>query len=277
MNRWVEQMPNWAFTHEFLLDFMLAFAALHLWLEDPSSNAEMKSAYLYYIAEAGLKHRNALSSVTKTNAEPLFLAAMMTNMQAKIIPLLRSPDEPYELPLQMFTLTSGIVATYDAVTPFLPPSDLDKIGNLGPMLYPDGIDLKELSFLPREAKQDLQMLSHVVGEQADASTGVPGTQAILRSALAMVGSIQLGWAAHEPETWTLRRINMYATKAGPGYRELLQQRNLAAMAILARFFMQLKGRQEWFLRGVAEREVEGIASLVPSAMQWVVAWPLKGV
>ena len=68
---------------------------------------------------------------------------------------------------------------------------------------------------------------------------------------------------------------MFASEVGKGFVELLAQRNLVAMAILARYFMQLKGREEWFLRGVAEREVLGIAGLVPTEMQWIVAWPVK--
>ena len=237
----------------------------------------MKSAYLYYVTEAGLKHRNELCSVNKANAVPLFVAAMMTNLQGKMYSFLRGPNEPYELPLQGLLLTNGIVATYRAVEPFIPPEDLERVGNIGPMLYQHGIDLKELSFLPREAKQDIQMLLHVIGEQSDASTGVENTQEILRETLAKVGAIQFGWASHEPETWTMRRINVFTGTLPAGFIELLRKKNSLAMAILARYFLQLKGRQEWFLKGAAEAEIEGIAGLVRSEMQWVVGYPIKEI
>ena len=265
---------------------MLAFAALHLWWQDPDqSNTEMKSAYLYYIASAGPKHRRALSHVTRANAQPLFVAAMMTNLQAKILPLLRAPDEPYELPLQMFSLINGIVATYDAVSQYISKDDIKKIADLGPMLYPDGIDLDETGFLPQEDSEDMEMLLRAVDGEVEPETGaaessstmVSDRRSILRSAISHLGAIQFGWAAHEPETWTLRRMNFWTQQVGPGFVKLLERRDPVAMAVLARYFLQMKDRREWFLRGTAEREVKGVASLMPGEKVWLMEFPLRRI
>ena len=263
------ELPTLSFEHDFLLDFILALAALHLWCEDKAANASMKSAYHFYHAPANEKHRHALSHVTKSNAKPLFVAAMMTTLSAKLLPQLRPSEEPYDLSMEMFSLIKGTIATYDAVMPFIDEEESERIRCLGPMLFEHGMDMKELSFLTEDARKDIETLLGLIDNRSADDV------ALLRPTLGLVVSIQFGHAAHEPETWTVRRISMFHAVVPGGFIGLLEKHDTLAMAILARYFVRLKDRQEWFYRGLAAREVNGIAGLMPKEMQWLMEYPLK--
>jgi len=50
------------------------------------------------------------------------------------------------------------------------------------------------------------------------------------------------------------------------------------MAILARFFVLLKFVDgPWFLNGIAEYEVRGLASLMPVEWEGAMEWPVGGL
>ena len=272
---WLDLTAIWASEYDFILEFILGFAALHIYCIDPVANATFQTAVHYYIGNATQLHRKALANVTAENAKQLFLAAMWTNLFGRARLQLREPGEAYKLPLEMFRLHRGLVATYDAIGPFFSEGELEVIRNVGTeegLLFHYGIDLNEIGFLTQEQREDVhQVLAHIDNR----ALKKPEEADILKRALQFMVSIQFGQRVHEPEEWTQRRISMMPAIVPTGLLTLLEAEDPLAMAILARYFMLLKDRKEWFHADLAETQVKGIANMIPAAWKDLMAYPLR--
>ena len=274
---WLDLTPIWASEYDFILEFILGFAALHLYCIDPVANATFQNAVHYYIGNATQMHRKALANVTAENARQLFLAAMWTNLFGKARLQLREPGDSYKLPTEMFHLHRGLVATYDALSSFLSEGELEVIRNVGTeegLLFHYGVDLNEIGYLTKEQREDVQLVLKHIGDRALKSQK---EAEVLKRSLQFMVSIQFGQRVHEPEEWTQRRISMMQAIVPPELLTLLEAEDPLAMAILARYFMLLKDRKEWFHAGLAETQVRGIANMMPAVWKDLMIHPLKVV
>lgn len=75
----------------------------------------------------------------------------------------------------------------------------------------------------------------------------------------------------------IRRLLLaFGAMVPPRYKTLIREGIPRALVILSYHFAIVKAVDDvWWLRGVPEREVFGIQSVLPERWQWAMAWPIQ--
>jgi len=129
--------------------------------------------------------------------------------------------------------------------------------------------LPRKKFIAEDEKADLDILLHGVDPAAHEF------EAYSR-AVRYVSDLQGVLVAGAPQAVLQRKVTIFALMASKRFITLLEQRDPRAMVITAYWTAMMKFAEEgWWLRGMAETETNGLASLVPQEWQWAMAWPLQ--
>ena len=269
---WTEDVPQWAFEYDFLLDALLGLTAIHMYILKTPDPSLLSCAYNYY-AEAASKYRKALADINNETAGPILATSLFIGFQSKIVPRLHAANEPYKLPIGLFYLQRGVPTTYKAVAPFLQGHRMMAIlfATMPPVEEVPACD--DDQFLPEEVYQDgLAILRQL--DAAEAMT--PAAKETCKNTFAYVLAIHRSLEKDEPDMFTRRRVTAFFQLVPWPFVELLEQLNPIAMLILARYFAVSKVRDDlWWVRGLAEREVLGITGILPSEWRTFMDFPLK--
>lgn len=269
---WTEDVPQWAFEYDFLLDALLGLTAIHMYILRTPDASLLSCAYNYY-AEAASKYRKALADINNDTAGPILATSLFIGFQSKIVPRLHAANEPYKLPIGLFYLQRGVPTTYKAVAPFLQGHRMMAIlfATMPPVEEVPACD--DDQFLPEEVYQDALAILRQL-DAADAMT--LASKEVCRSTFAYVLAIHRSLEKDEPDMFTRRRVTAFFQLVPWPFVELLEQMNPIAMLILARYFSVSKVRDDlWWVRGLAEREVLGIVGILPAEWRTFMDFPLK--
>ena len=274
---WAVDVPCFGFSSPLVLHALLAISAQHLWALDPS-NRSLAHASRQYFHSAIKHHKKALQlaeqSCSSEEAESILAAAMLithhTWTAAHAEPI--RTDEPYKLPLQTYYLARGGQALFNETFPWLKDSAL--------LWFCQQDSMNPTSFTTSNpfvasGKADLDRLLQAADELVGKDQQTYATVAQrLMSLYASIG-------ARPTPSWVFTCVATLPIRAPRRFLELLEMHNPVALALLARNMALLKMiEHKWWLHGagehqVAERAINGIATLMPPEWAWTMEWPLS--
>jgi hypothetical protein len=184
------------------------------------------------------------------------------------------PGLDYSPPIQWLTVSKGVATVSFAALPNLPSeSAIEFLASL------DGVDyLKHTESLydPVKAIKFRGLLDFA----DESTTESKQDQDSCQSALALIGGIYNAILLGEPPAKICRRLMAFGPLSPPLYVSLVRQRRPRALSILAQFMAMTKMAERegyWWFHEVAEREVKGLKSILPSQWQWATDWPMTVV
>jgi len=261
---WQIAIPSIAYDAQYLMDAILAVAALHLRSIQPGDQTLIRASH-GYMASALAQYSSLLNSgLSAFNAEALFSTSALIAFQASASRRFEDDqgDGTYTLPLAWFHSFQGVKTVVMASWQWLRTSDrIYPIINGQPALALN-LDPDRTSFfapLLDGMEEQLESMPEI--------TRVETRQAYEHSVAF------LNWSHPRP---VRNRILGFAATVSRRFVELVDQQDPRALVITACFFALTKAVDDvWWLQGIAKREVNGICSLLPSSWWPKMEWPLR--
>ena len=261
---WQKDIPVLAYDAPYLMDAILAVAALHLRTIYPDDHSLVHASHSYMASALSQYSTLLAQGITEHNAEALFSTAAMIAFQASASRRFDSGEKPgsYSLPLAWFHSFQGVKTVVLSSWQWIRTSSrVFPIIKGQPALVLDlNQDSKQFfSFLLEDLGEDLEPIHEAWREE---------TKRAYLHAVAY-----LNWAHQKPER---SRILGFAATVSKRFVDLIGQLDPRALVIIACFFAMTKVVDEaWWLQGVAKREVMGLSELLP--LEWVgkMDWPMR--
>ncbi|KAL2073311.1 hypothetical protein VTL71DRAFT_10635 [Oculimacula yallundae] len=273
---WFVTVPAAAFEHPFVYTAVLAIAALHL-LGDNPNDVCLQTATYQYMDESLSGYRNALVNINSENAAPIFTAALLLSMNARLRHISHGSNAlPYTLPLHYLHLQLGIRQVYFETDEFIRGSSVRRYVDLRRDLKPKipldsagmfstGVNSRGFQFPPDPFLSSWESLSVV-----------PERTSIYATTLAYLSGLKDGIGFDEEMRWIQRRLGWLTIGLPREFIGFLEEGDPLAIVILARFYALLKYIDEpWWMKGTPEFEVRGMAGLVGDDWAWAMEWPLE--
>ncbi|KAK8121969.1 Sterol uptake control protein 2 [Apiospora sp. TS-2023a] len=286
---WRERVPQLAFesaeaapsdsSTSFLMDVILAVAALHMRTASPNDRTLIRASHAYTAAALSAYNVSLSRGIKKSNAEALLITALFITFQAtasrvlgdgdrdSMVVIKQEPKSPlpeedqkwgyhcakrptYELPLSWFHSFQGVKAILSGSWSWIQNSTV-----LIPIIQSlPGLDVT----LSSEGTTFFGSLLDGLAEELETMETDPVSRLLTQQAYHHSVAM-LNWAHRIPHTGA-PILFMFAVSRR--FIELLQAHRPRALVILACHFGQLKFLDSvWWLHGLAKREVAGIVSL----------------
>ncbi|KAG9234347.1 hypothetical protein BJ875DRAFT_376627 [Amylocarpus encephaloides] len=259
---WQVEIPSIAYETQYLMDAILAVSALHLRSTNPTDQALIRASHGYMASSLAQYSSLLTSGLSQHNAEALFCTAALIAFQASASRVYENLEQQYTVPLAWFHSFQGVKTIVMASWRWLRLSSrVFPIINSQPALSLNLDPNRRLFFAPILSGLDEQLGNlppELVGE----------TRQAYEHAVAF-----LNWAHQKP---IRNRILGFAATVSRRFVELVSEHDPRALVIISCFFALTKAVDDvWWLRGVAEREVNGIYSLLSQEWWPQMEWPLK--
>jgi hypothetical protein len=268
LKMWQYTAPSLAFEHPFLLNAIISIAALHTAKTSPERR-DMAEAHRTYFNTAISQHRDAVRDLSAANAEAVCLSTVLISLPAFIL-LQNTEVGSYSPPLQLFRLQAGTVNLFQTAFPLVPcTSEVNAIMTAAPII----------EAFKNESKRDIYRVpfTNLVSWRAADEMVSAESQEAFSVALGFIGYILTAIESGQHDVFHIRRL-LYSvpTIIPPIFVKRLQDKDPRALTILSYYFSLFKAADGiWWMRGIAEREVLGIQSILPEQWQWAVAWSLQ--
>jgi len=255
------------FSHEAVLSGLLGLSACH-YLSLAPEDRVIKRAAREYLHQTTRIQAHLVSGINKDTVQAALLVSVLLFAMLKSRAALVEATELYRPPLELLHMMRGVGALYHRSISFLPNND-HVVRFI--QLRPKDIDADETS------EQDLPVtiLADSLNLRQSLNTVCsPNTREIYTHAINNYHSLIVALLREEDSDWTTRRLYMMLGESFQGFEDLLEREEPLALAIMARFMALMKlcdGPR--YHRGVAEYEVAGIASLMPTRWQWSMELP----
>ena len=269
LEMWWKEAPALGLKFPFLLNVIISIAALHITKIHPEQT-EMADTHRIYFNAAVTQLRHAVQELSVENAEAVCIANVLIALPSFIL-LQKSDVQTYSPPLQLFSLLATNISLFKSAWDLL--SENSKVRTFTtsrPHI---------MEFLAETQKEVYrEPFSAFLSWRASGEVVDAESQKAYEFALGFVGCILANIEANlEPSQ--LRRLLYSFPSLIPGlFVERLKERNSRALTVLAHYFSLAKAMDNvWWMRGIAEREVLGIQSLLPEEWQWAMSWPLQKI
>lgn len=264
---WQNIIPEEALQHEFLMDGILAFSALHYASENPESRWKYTRIATHYQTSALRGYQNALRNITRDNHNAIFAYACMLNMLSlafpNVDPTSTSHVESIVALIELVQGTGHITATYDVS---LRSGKFAVFFEAFPRRdYPPAPDTSVSSALS-------QLREHVesIRDPADETRHqayISGTHAL---------EISFG---HWAEFHHLGHLMVWTTMLGKDLAELFKRGDAMARLIFMHYgVLLLQGRGRWWSRNTGRCLIEELAKEVcrekPEWEKWTM-WAIE--
>ncbi|ROW18043.1 hypothetical protein VPNG_00017 [Cytospora leucostoma] len=290
---WGSAIPRLAFTGStYLVDAILAVAALHMRSQCPSDTELVRASHAY-MASCLNDYSNSLQNgINASNAAALFLTSTLIAFQSTATRIFTKDESPFALttaefdhgrhtsgaasayqpPLIWFHSFQGVKTVVAASWPWLKENDIVRtIIDSQPVLHlnfsraSEGFFGHLLDGMDEELATLGSLTPGIGGQDAASRSGSPGGEpkdAVTNTRQAYQHAVAtLNWAHNKPGKGALA----FPATVSKRFVELLEERRPRALAILASFLALLKVVDDvWWLHGMARREVLGIVSLFNS-------------
>ena len=286
------------FQHPFLFNAILAISALHL-LSDPRSmtyfyardenqlavervtkslfitdtdkSKDLAKVHRRYLNTAVREQRDAISNLSASNADAVFMAALLISYQSlKLIPE-QSTLSAYTPPVQWLRMAKAVSTITRATLP-MAQSDSMMARLLSYLTEPDLRDEMAM-FNPAYRKPFEALLDWDRYPEPFLDSDIKNTY---ERALAYVGGTYSALLNKDAPRIMIRRVLCLGVLVPTRFIELVEHRRPRALVILAHHLAMAQAVEEhWWLHGVADIVVKGIESILPSEWQWAMAWPLS--
>ena len=274
---WLQDSVRLGFEHPFLLNAIFAITSLYVVCDAGQpprvsskgqkaqagadainrpdfslGNISPARAHRIYLNLAVRTQREAVSSINPENADAVFLASVLLSYQTlKLLPDSPGPNL-YSPPTQWLRMSNAIAAVLQVAAPLVREGsvvDMVRTTQMDPDFRDTAAIFDPQNMAPFEALVDWSRYPE------------PDLEAILNK--------------ESPNVLFRRLVSLGILVTAP-FATFLDQGRPRALVILAHHFAMAKAAEEhWWMRGVADREVIGIQSVVPADWQWAMEWPLS--
>jgi hypothetical protein len=234
-------------------------------------NIDQEKVHRIYLNLAVRTQREAVSSINPHNADAVFLASVLLSYQSlKLLPNSPSP-KIYSPPTQWLRMSNAISTVVQAARPLAREgSVVDMIRTM--QMQPDFRDRATI-FNPQNMKPFEALLDWSSYPEPDLDLE---SRSVYEQTLAYIGGVWQAILNKESPDILYRRLVLLGIFVPPQFATFLDQGRPRALVILAHHFAMARAAEEhWWMRGVADREVHGIRSVVPTDWQWAMEWPLS--
>ncbi len=285
-----------AFDQPFLLSAILAISSLHLVSSDGGGHhfyahdkdvlsvarvvdstqislggIDHAKAHRIYLNQAIRQQREAISTLSSQNADAIFLSSILLSYQA--LKLLPDPSTAakYSPPIQWLSMSKSITAVVLAARPFVQHDSVLSMLTTTES-KPDFRDHDSI-FNPQFRMPFEALLDWTNYPEPDFDPEIKHTY---EETLAYVGGVYQGLLDKEPPRLIFRRLMTFGAIIPGQFITLLERGRPRALAILAHHFAMAKAVDDhWWTKGTADREVNGIRTILPAEWRWAMEWPLS--
>lgn len=285
-----------SFDHPCLLSAILAVSSLHLVLDTGGNHdfyahdenilsvarvvdalhvtlggIDHAKSHRVYLNQAIRQQREALEILGPKNADAVFTSSVLLSFMAlKLLPS-SSTSTGYVPPVQWLRMAKAITTIREACLPLIRHDSLMEIF-IPRDPYPNFLDHDKI-FNPLHREPFQALIDWIAYPEVDLDAQ---TRETYEETLAYVGGVYQALKDKEPPEAMLHRIMAFGTLVPAQFGTLLEQGRPRALAILAHQFAMAKAvDDDWWFRGAADREVNGIRSVLPAEWHWAMEWPLS--
>jgi len=242
-----------------------------IFISDINNGIDLAGAHRSYMNMAIRQQREAISNLSPSNADAVFMTSLLLSYQSlRLIPD-QSTASSYSPPIQWLKMSKAVATIIEATMS---------------MVQNDSVIALFLSYTTEpDVKDEMAMFNPLYREPFEALldwTKYPEpyldleTKAVYEKTLAYVGGVYRALLNKEAPRIMIRRIFCLGVLAPARYIELLEQKRPRALVIFAYHLAFSKAIEEhWWFHGVADRVVNGIQSILPAEWQWAMEWPLS--
>jgi hypothetical protein len=264
LNLWTILVPQMGFDHEFLQDAILSSSAFHLSALLPDEMNLVATGYKYY-GDAVAKHREALSNIDHSTAEPLCFASVLIMFQTLKISCKQQEPERDISSVQWFRILGGMGRLIRLSLPLLAGGGLRLLLNMEDPPVADEPVSPELRQL--EPLSILLLVAQALGNDgsdADADAARRGFWYNLSQAFSMA-------AAGNSKHRVRRRLLTVAATIEEGFLQLMEREDSVSLILLFYYFSLLKWvGGHWWLQSSLDIELGHLLSLIPTEYHWAV-------
>jgi hypothetical protein len=253
------------FSHEFLLDAILSSSAFHL-STLPANDAKLAGVGHKFYGQAVAKHREALSSLDPTTADPLCLASVFIMWQTFKISCQQAPEERSLPPVDWFRIVHGMrdlvrlsstLRTSNGIQLLLQQLDVEPQVEVREL--PELLQLQDLSSV-------LSLSDRYCNDAAD-----PDVKAGRQHFLDELSQIIAGACAGASKNRIRHRLLGLAATSEERFLRLMEQEDTFSVIILYHYFVLLKWTGgNWWLQSSLVSELNRLLLSIPSEYQWAV-------
>lgn len=264
---WRENCVELAVKHQALLDSICAIAALHITLTEPSSN--LFDVHCQYMDSALRGHRQDISDVNVSNVDAVWFTSSLLRTALFIRLQYRDTSEPYQLPEEWLSLIAMVRSTFLSIWSAV-NSNPEAAQSSVMVLFRDATMTNR--WWTRDLDEEkAQAFSHLLERVMPRDQFEPWDRGTLETYMHVLAA--LGTLAESAESIRLVGfLGLLPTK----YSQLLLEKQPRALVIFAHYFAFVARHAElWMIGKTPQKEITGIASLVPEEWQSLMQWPLS--
>lgn len=267
----MEDAPQLAFDHDYILNSILASAAFHMYSLNSTDGFFLNAAH-EYTDKALVSHRVALSNLNAYNAVPCLIAALFVTFQGRFMVRRMLPGEKYTLPTTDFDMTKGMRGLLYSTAHWIRGSNVTRAmfdwpPPMGTLWMDDSNKIDRRCF-----EEDVAGLESIL-EGLELGTG---RSQPYEMAVRFLHSVQEAKVLGEATRWIQRRLQAFPVVVPWDFSDMLDRKDPRALGVPARYFVLMKKVDDaWYLKGCAEYEMRGILSLMPKDWMWAMEWPLQ--
>ena len=283
------------FAHPFLLNAIFAISSLHI-----SSNSrggpqfyardrealsvarvvdgptvslggiDPAAAHRVYLNSAVRQQREAISNISSQNADPIFLSSVMLSYQAANMLPGETELSEYTPPMQWLKMVKAVQAIFLMAQPLLPADSV--AGRIVGFWKPGVLDYDGI-FRVEWRKPFEALLDWSQYPEPNSNSEI---HTVYEKTLSYVGRFYNALLDKEPPRVLLRWFLIFPMIVPPEFLQLVEILRPRALAILAHHISMSKALDaHWWCYGIADRHVNGIASIMPAEWMWAMDWPMK--
>lgn len=264
-NFWSASVPKMSFNNEPLLDAVLSATALHMSAQLPDDEQLSKTRHTYY-GRAVTKHREALSTIDRSTADPLCIASVFIMLTTFNLSRQTSVSAPCSPPFRWFRIIHGMGCLMRHAEPFFESDGVrilvqESYAPLERNRYAE--ELPHLPDLDNLLLLDNDALDHDLDDCYKKSR-----HNFWRRVISIL-SIAIGGASKHSIRHELLRI---AAETDEHFLRLVEEEDTITIIVLSHYFALLKWTGEnWWLQSEFNTELLRLFSSIPQDFQWALA------
>lgn len=258
-NPWTSWILDVAFTSQSLMNALLAYAALHLRLSNPSDWAVAKASHKY-MAQAISEHALVLrEGVNEKNAESLFATSTFVALhRCASQRFLEDNADKLTLALTWFQAYQGIQLVHDASSPWIQKSPIQPFIEASPALE---------YFTQKHAGEPI---FGFLLDDLDEKDNDPETVKCYKVTVSY-----LSWVHENPQARTILRFPALVPRK---FLDLLAAHDARALTIVGYFLMETQNLKDvWWMKGAEQQEFSKLMKILPRAWWPRMAWAIESM
>lgn len=272
---WKPILPILGLKHGFLLDIILAWAALHLARTSQDDLEALAASRIYYDRAVKGQTQVIRNGVDNGSlAEALFINSCLIAKFALVLSASREtsaePDIKNVTFFQWLHIARGLRTVGLNTRPlFVRDGPVHRIVSQQPNLFDE-----EALFAVENSEQFKQILEYGLDFETVTSTDMVAYQKALSDiSAAHIAALE----GEEDPLGTCRRLLTFASRAEPRFLDLVEERRPRALVIMAHLFAGFKNIKEqyWWMQGIAERHIGTIFDMLPTAWKPMMVYPMQ--